>query len=119
MRVKGMNFKEIQCIRAKNKKYGCDIFFAMYSKSVNFKCTIVIKKKLIALAVTRNKIRRRIRSIIQQVLKKTILNVHIMIILNKNNLKQLNCNENCLEIYSFNNLQLYLNTFFDFIEKMV
>ncbi len=77
MRIYGLNFKEINYIRGNNKKFHTDLFLFLYNFSDDFKCTIVVKKKLVKQAVNRNRARRRIRSIMQNY---TNCGVRIMLI---------------------------------------
>lgn len=64
-----MTFKEIEAIRSgKNvNRYNSDLFTFFYIYNTNkIRCTIVVKKKMIKLAVKRNKIRRRIRAVMEK-----------------------------------------------------
>ncbi len=83
MRISGMNFKEMTMMKSQSKRYSCDILSIVYKQSLLFKCTIIVKKIRIQLAVQRNKIRRRIRFILQEIHKKYLLRFHIIIIINK------------------------------------
>lgn len=68
MRIKGLTFKEIGNIRSTKNvhRFNTDLFTFLYTYDLTLKCTIVVKKKIIKLAVKRNKIRRRIRSILSK-----------------------------------------------------
>lgn len=83
MRISGMNFKEMAMMRNQSKRYSCDIFSIIYKPSILFKSTIIIKKIRIQLAVKRNKIRRRVRFILQEIYKKYSPKFHLIIIINK------------------------------------
>ena len=63
MKIVGLNFKEVNKIRSGDsvRKFNTDLFTFIYRQDVSFGCAIVVKKKMIKLAVQRNKVRRRIR----------------------------------------------------------
>ena len=63
MKIVGLKFKEISRIRSGEniRKFNTDLFTFIYHHDSRFGCSIVIRKKLVKLAVSRNKIRRRIR----------------------------------------------------------
>ena len=63
MKIVGLKFKEINKIRSGDniRKFNTDLFTFIYHYDNTFGCSIVVKKKLVKLAVKRNKIRRRVR----------------------------------------------------------
>jgi ribonuclease P protein component len=106
MKILGLKFKEVNKIRSGDnvRKFNTDLFTFIYHYDANFGCIMVVRKKLIKLAVTRNKIRRRIRS----ALSKGAVNccVKCMIIAKKG-----------VEFMDFYSISLNIDMFFQYISR--
>ena len=104
MKIVGLRFKEINKIRFGDdvRKFNTDLFTFIYHRDVDFGCIMVIRKKLIKLAVKRNRVRRRMRV--------ALLNVAV------------NCGVKCMiiakksfEFMDFDSIRLNIDMFFQYI----
>jgi ribonuclease P protein component len=106
MKIVGLGFKEINKIRSGDnvRKFNTDLFTFIYHRDVNFGCIMVVRKKLIKLAVKRNKVRRRMRV--------ALLNIAA------------NCGVKCMiiakrgfEFMDFDSIRLNIDMFFQYISR--
>lgn len=105
MKIVGLKFKEINKIRCGEniRKFNTDLFTFIYHYDINFGCSIVIRKKLVKLAVNRNKIRRRIRVALSKLVN---LGIKFMIISKKT-----------IEFMTFIEICENIDVFFNYISR--